>query len=294
MGGAEPQPEGVQVFAESDKMVETPGLQAVVIAPPTDLQITHTVAAMEREIHVLCEKPITTDVPKLQSLIKASKAPTAKLMVGFVRRFDKIYADARRKVESGLIGKPLIVRSQGTEKLDKTGFFINYARVSGGIFLDAVIHDIDLTLSFFGDSVHPKSCYVTGIIAHHEEMKDFGDVENAIGVVEFQEGRIAYYYHSRTTMHGFDNCTEIVGSDGKGMEGIVQEAFPSWIDQYQEAFVTEMNIFTDAILEGKELPMKLEAALTGLKIAGALQESLVFGKKTEFDKNGERTIRSAL
>ncbi|KAL4960045.1 uncharacterized protein BDV14DRAFT_193266 [Aspergillus stella-maris] len=303
------QPEGVQVFAEFEKMIETPELQAVVIASPTDLHITHTVAAMERGIHVLCEKPITTDVLKLQSLIKASKISTAKLMVGFVRRFDRNYADARRKVNSGLIGKPLIVRSQGTEKLDKTGFFINYARVSGGIFLDTVIHDIDLTLSFFGDSVQPKSCYATGIIAHHEEMKDFGDVDNAIGVVEFQDGRIAYYYHSRTTMHGYDNCTEVVGSDGKiginliptvnkvqvsGVDGIVQEAFPSWIDQYQEAFVTEMDIFTEAILEGKELPMKLEAALTGLKIAEALQESLVSGKKIEFDKNGERRIRSAL
>ncbi|KAL4794394.1 hypothetical protein BDV19DRAFT_379515 [Aspergillus venezuelensis] len=287
-------PEGVQVFAEFDKMIESPGLQAVVIASPTDLHITHTVAAMERGIHVLCEKPITTDVLELQSLIKASKASTAKLMVGFVRRFDKNYADARRKAP---------------RRLDKTGFFIKYARVSGGIFLDTVIHDIDLTLSFFGDSVQPKSCYAAGIIAHHEEMKDFGNVDNAIGVVEFQDGRIAYYYHSRTTMHGYDNFTEIVGSDGKiginliptvnkvqvsGVDGIVQEDFSSWIDQYQEAFVTEMDIFTDAILEGNKLPMKLEAALTGLKIAEALQESLVSGKKIEFDKYWERRIRSAL
>ncbi|KAL4927541.1 uncharacterized protein BDV17DRAFT_299160 [Aspergillus undulatus] len=287
--------EGVKVFTDFEEMVYTPGLQAVVIASPTNLHITHTVAAMERGIHVLCEKPITTDV--------------AVLMVGFVRRFAKNYTDARRKIESGLIGKPLIVRSQGTEKLDKSGVFRNYARVSGGIFLDTVIHDIDLTLSFFGDAVQPKSCYATGLVAYQEEMKEFGDVDNAVGVVEFQDSRIAYYYHSRTTMHGYDNCTEIVGSEGKiginlvptlnkvrvsGVGGIVQEAFPSWIDQYQEAFVTEMDVFTEVILEGRELPMRLEAALTGLKIAEALQESLVSGKKIEFDANGERRLRPLL
>ena len=224
-------------------------------------------------------------------------------MVAFVRRFEQNYADARRKIKAGIIGKPIVIRSQGTEKLDKSGYFVDYARVSGGIFLDTVIHDIDLTLSFFGDDMVPKSCYARGLISHHHEMAEFNDVDNSVGVVEFWDGRIAHYYHSRTTMHGYDNCTEIVGTDGKnginliptlnkvqvsGRNGIVTEAFPSWMDQYQEAFVAEMDAFTAAILDGTELSLKLEAALTGLRIAQALQGSVVSGEKIEFNENGER------
>lgn len=224
-------------------------------------------------------------------------------MVAFVRRFEKNYSDARQKIKAGVIGKPLVVRSQGTEKLDKSGYFIEYARVSGGIFLDTVIHDIDLTLSFFGDDAVPKSCYATGLISHHHEMTEFNDVDNSVGVVEFWDGRIAHYYHSRTTSHGYDNCTEIVGTDGKiginliptlnkvqvsGQNGIVCQAFPSWMDQYQDAFVAEMDAFTEAILDEKELPLSLEAALTGLKIAQALQDSVMSGKKIEFNESGER------
>ncbi|OJJ33827.1 hypothetical protein ASPWEDRAFT_113017 [Aspergillus wentii DTO 134E9] len=298
------QPEGVQVFADFDEMIATPGLQAVVIASSTHLHVMHTLAAMERGLHVLCEKPISTDAKVLESLIERTKTtPTTRLMVAFVRRFEKNYTDARSKIASGVIGQPLVIRSQGTEKLDKTGYFIDYARVSGGIFLDTVIHDIDLTLSFFGDDMVPKSCYATGLISHHHEMAEFHDVDNAVGVVEFWDGRIAHYYHSRTTLHGYDNCTEIVGTEGKiginliptvnkvqvsGANGIVCEAFPSWMDQYQEAFVAEMDAFAEAILDGKELPLKLEAALTGLKIARALQDSVVSGKKIEFHENGER------
>lgn len=60
-------PEGVQVFTDMEQMIQTPGLQAVVIASSTNLHIMHTRAAMERGIHVLCEKPITTDVAEVCS-----------------------------------------------------------------------------------------------------------------------------------------------------------------------------------------------------------------------------------
>ncbi len=226
-------------------------------------------------------------------------------MVGFVRRFDENYQDALRKIKEGAIGEPIIVRSHGAEKLDKSGYFIGYARQSGGIFLDTVIHDIDLTLSILGDDIKPKALWSTGIIAHHHEMKEFRDVDNAVAVVEFWGGRIAHYYHSRTTSNGYDNSTDIIGMTGKisinsvphrnkvqvsNATGIIQEVTPSWIDRYREAFVTELNQFTDAILDKTELPMTLSAALTGLKIAVALQKSLETGRKIEFDENGEELL----
>lgn len=57
----QPKPEGVQVFADFEEIICTPGLQAVVIASSTNLHVMHTLAAMDRGLHVLCEKPVTTD-----------------------------------------------------------------------------------------------------------------------------------------------------------------------------------------------------------------------------------------
>jgi myo-inositol 2-dehydrogenase/D-chiro-inositol 1-dehydrogenase len=234
---------------------------------------------------------------------KVEAHPNTMVMVGFVRRFDENYRAALTKIRNGVIGSPIIVRSQGAEKLDKSGYFIEYARHSGGIFVDSVVHDIDLTLSFLGEDVQPKSLWATGLITHHHEMKDFQDADNAVGVVSFWDGRIAHYYHSRTTAHGYDNCTEIIGTEGKisinlvpnhnrlqvsNTAGIQQDATPSWIHRYEDAFVTELEQFTYAIREKKELPLKLSSAYTGLKIALALQESLVTGKKIDFDEHGER------
>lgn len=47
------------------------------------------------------------------------------------------------------------------------------------------------------------------------------DVDNAIGVVEFWGGKVAYFYCSRTQAHGHDVCTEITGTDGKIMVNVV-------------------------------------------------------------------------
>ncbi|OGM49568.1 hypothetical protein ABOM_001735 [Aspergillus bombycis] len=298
------QPEAVTIFTDYHQMIRTTGLQAVVIASPTALHIEHTLAAIEHGVHVLCEKPVTTDLSLLRELIEvAERSPSTKVMVGFVRRFDEQYEAALQKIREGAIGDPIVVRSQGAEKLDKSGFFIEYARQSGGIFVDTVVHDIDLTLSFLGEDIKPRALWATGLIAHHHELKDCQDADNAVGVVEFWGGKIAYYYHSRTTAHGYDNCTEIIGTEGKvsinlvphnnrvqisNCSGIVQDATPGWIDRYREAFVTELSRFSDAILDDKALPMRLKAAYSGLQIALALQESLRTGRKIEFDENGIR------
>lgn len=249
--------------------------------------------------------PLTL-VLQLRRLVETvEKNPSTKVMVGFVRRFDEEYRSALQKIQEGAIGDPIIVRSQGAEKLDKSGFFVEYARQSGGIFVDTVVHDIDLTLSFLGEDIKPKALWAAGLIAHHHELSEVQDVDNAVGVVEFWGGKIAHYYHSRTTAHGYDNCTEIVGTKGKvsvnlvphsnriqvsNSSGIVQDATPGWIDRYREAFVVELDQFTDSILENKELPLRLTSACTGLEIALCLQESLRTGRKIEFDANGKRKL----
>lgn len=229
--------------------------------------------------------------------------PDTKFMVGFTRRFDDSYKDARQKIKAGQIGDPVVFRSHGIEDFDDSGFFINYARVSGGIFLDTTIHDIDLSMSFFGDDVQPKKIWATGVVAKYHEMKEFNDADNAVGVVEFWGRRIAHFYHSRTGSSGYDNTTDIFGTEGKitingnarrnrveitGAHGVRNETHAGWIDRYEDAFINEVNDFTAAILDKGELPMKVSSAVTSLKIALALQESLVSGSPIHFDQHGNR------
>ncbi|KAL8813338.1 MAG: hypothetical protein Q9223_007063, partial [Gallowayella weberi] len=136
-------------------------------------------------------------------------------MCGFSRRFDASYRDAHSKATSGLIGTPSIFRSQTCDMLDPSGFFVAYAQHSGGIFVDCSIHDIDLALWFLGPNSRVKSVVASGITAVEPALRQWGDCDNAVGIVEFFNGKIAYFFASRMMAAGQEDSTEIIGTRGK-------------------------------------------------------------------------------
>lgn len=233
----------------------------------------------------------------------ANANPKVKVMAGFSRRFDASYRDASEKIfQKQAIGSPFMVRSNTCDLKDESGFFVRYARLNGGVFVDCCIHDIDLSLWFLGDPV-PKSCWAVGSLQHHPELEELNDVDNAVGVVEFWGGKIAYFYCSRTQAHGHDVCTEITGKDGKLMVnvvprqnnvilaskiGMLHEVQPEYWQRFEDAFACEANEFVDCILNDKEVPVKVETGIAVMKIGQALQQSLLTGEVVRFDEAGKR------
>jgi len=196
--------------------------------------------------------------------------------------------------------------------LDPSGFFVAYAEFSGGIFVDCSIHDIDLALWFFGQDSLVKSVVASGITAVQPELRKHNDRDNAVGIVEFYGGKIAYFYCSRMMAAGQDDATEIIGTAGKitvnanpssnlvglyegGANAGIRREIPSdYYGRFEQAFVVEANEFTEAVLDNKKLPMKLTGAVQAVAIGCALQESLVSGKKIFFDETGRRVEKAVL
>jgi myo-inositol 2-dehydrogenase/D-chiro-inositol 1-dehydrogenase len=84
------------------------------------------------------------------------------VLCGFSRRFDASYRD--------------------------DDYFVRYARFSGGIFVDATVHDVDLALWYLGPDSVVKSVTAVGVTARLAGLEAYGDVENGVGVVEFWGG----------------------------------------------------------------------------------------------------------
>ncbi|KAJ5804996.1 hypothetical protein N7474_010883 [Penicillium riverlandense] len=298
-------PFGVKLYQNYDDMLKQEGLEAVVIASATSVHAEQAIKGMEAEKHVLCEKPLSTSVEISQSVIDAAvKKPHLKVMCGFSRRFDASYRDAEQKMKAGSIGVPSVLRSQTCDKLDPSGFFVAYAQFSGGIFVDCSIHDIDLTLWFFGAESKVKSVSAVGNTAVEPDLRKHNDRDNAVGLVEFHDGRIAYFYASRMMAAGQEDTTEIIGTRGKltvnsqpainhvhiyDETGVRREIPQHYYDRFEYAFVTEANEFTAACLDNTPLPLDLESAVKAVRIGAALQESLITGKKIFFDLQGNRT-----
>ncbi|KAJ9649439.1 hypothetical protein H2201_004976 [Coniosporium apollinis] len=304
------EPSGCTIYTDYDEMLKHPGLEAVVVATATTVHAEQAIKAIKADLHVLCEKPLSTSVEMSQAVVDAAKAkPHLKVLCGFSRRFDASYREAWERMDSGSIGRPAIFRSQTCDKLDPSGFFVDYAQYSGGIFVDCNIHDIDLALWYFGQDSVVKSVMAVGITAVQPELRKHKDVDNGVGVVEFWGGKIAYFYSSRMMAAGQHDMTEIIGTEGKlsvnanpmgslvemsEASGIRREIPPHYYGRFREAFVTEANEFTAACLDDTKLPFKLSGAVQAVKIGCALQESLNSGRKIYFDETGRRVEKAGL
>ncbi|KAJ5934590.1 hypothetical protein N7466_004137 [Penicillium verhagenii] len=300
---------GVRTYLDYEEMLsQEKSLQAVVVASATTVHAEQAIKAIERGLHVLCEKPISTSPEISQSVVDAYKSsiqkfPNQKVICGFSRRFDASYRDAHRRMASGDIGTPSVFRSQTCDKLDPSGFFVAYAEFSGGIFVDCSIHDIDLALWFFGEESKVKSVTAIGITAVQPDLRKHNDRDNALGIIEFYGGKIAQLYCSRMMAAGQEDCTEVYGTNGKiaintqpqlnlvnlyESTGIRREIPSDYYGRFREAFITEANEFTASCLDNTVPPLRLDSAVRAVTIGCALQESLISGKKIEFEENGQR------
>ncbi|EAT84937.1 hypothetical protein HBI56_077550 [Parastagonospora nodorum] len=302
------EPWGVKIYSDYDEMLKHEGLEAVCVAVVTTAHAEQSIKAIEAGLHVLCEKPLSTKLDVCQQLLDvAASHPKQKVMCGFSRRFDASYLSAYAQTVNGSIGRPTILRSQTCDKYDPSGFFVEYAQFSGGIFVDCNIHDVDLALWFFSaeSKILPKvkSVIAFGVTAVEPDLAKHGDVDNGVGVVEFYDGQIAYFYSSRMNPPGQHDTTEIIGTKGKlsvnanpttGLleshlsTGIHRDIPQNYYERFEHAFVEEARQFTDAVLENKEVPVDLTSSMEAVKIGVALQDSLKSGRKIAFGRDGKR------
>jgi len=198
-----------------DALLAHDSLDAVFLATPTSLHAKHIIQALRSGKHEFCEKPLSLELEDCRRVTaEAALHPNLKVMIGFVRRFDASYQDAYKRIQSGSIGRPFMVYSQTCDQYDADGFFVKFAPTSGGIFLDCSVHDIDLARWLLGS---PKAVrvFAGGTIAIHQELQACGDVDNGVAICEFDNGRIATLYASRTMPHGHETVTEITGITGR-------------------------------------------------------------------------------
>ncbi len=286
-------------YADYAALLAHPGLDAVFLVTPTSLHAEQIILALQAGKHVFCEKPLSLDVADCERVeAEAAKHPELKVMIGFVRRFDASYRDAAAKLKAGLVGKPYMVRSQTCDQNDPSGFFVRFAATSGGIFLDCSVHDIDLVRWLLGNPV-AKRVYASGTIAIHDGLREFHDVDNGLGTVEFADGSLATFMASRTMAHGHETLTEVFGTAGRvaiganprlnrveisDSHGVRNECTPDFYARFADAFLVEAQEFVDAALGKGELSLTLHDATEATRIGLALTQALRQGAPVELGR----------
>ncbi|CAG7618192.1 Gfo/Idh/MocA family protein [Paenibacillus allorhizosphaerae] len=157
-------------YTDIDRMLEEEELDMVDIALPTYLHAEVAVKALNKGIHVLCEKPMALTSAQGEAMIRAAEQSGKKLMIAQCLRFWPEYEYLKETVESGRYGKVLgayFFRGGHPPKWTFNDWMIKES-TSGGGLLDLHIHDVDLVHWLFGKpqsvstiarSVLPESAY---------------------------------------------------------------------------------------------------------------------------------------
>ena len=202
--------------------------------------------------------------------------------IGFNRRFDPGYAELARAVRAGELGRAEMFRSQST---DPTIPPESYVAVSGGIYLDSVIHDIDSARFVMGEIDRVTAL---GRVLVAPFMERHGDVDTSILTLEFASGAIGVIQNSRRSVYGHDLRLEVHGEHGKlvseserstavwryGDRGIGGDYVRDFIERFREAYLAELQAFTKAVLEGDPPSPGPEDAIESLRVALAARKSL--------------------
>src|SRR5262245_25993181 len=121
-----------------------------------------------------------------------------------------------------------------------------------------------------------------------DKLSDFDDVDNGLAICEFEGGKLACFYASRTMAHGHDTWTEVVGTGGKltiGRDARVSEITLSdahnvrfdvvqdFYARFADAFVAEANTFVAAVRDEQAVPLTLADATEATRIGHALAQA---------------------
>ncbi len=282
----------VAVYADLDTLLAAGGLDAVVIASSTSVHADNVVQCAEAGLHILCEKPLALTLGDCDRAIAAAEQARVRLRVGHVRRFDAGHVEAKRFIEAGAIGKPLVFRAISGDVDPPPPSFANPV-VSGGLLLDAMYHDLYISRWLMADEV--ARTYAEGGALVDPAVGAVGDVDNAVVTLRFTGGAMGTLFVSRTTRYGHDLRIEVIGDEGAvqigrfrqtpvrllDRRGVHHDMPWTTPDRLGEAFVTELQAFVDCIREDTEPPVSGYDSRATVAVGIAATRSMHEGRAIE-------------
>ncbi len=276
------------VTADYKEILADKAVDAIIICSSTNTHAQICIEAAEAGKAIFCEKPIDLELSKIDAVLAAVEKAGVKMQVGFNRRFDHNFKKVKDMVAAGDIGNVEIVKITSRDPKPPSA---EYARVSGGMFLDMTIHDFDMARYLSGSEI--TEIYVNGACLVDEEIGKAGDLDTALISLKFANGAVGVIDNSRRAAYGYDQRVEVFGSKGcvsadndrptsvilSTEQGVSSEKpLYFFLERYTQSFIDEMRDFINAVVNDAPTPV---CAIDGLKpvvIALAAKESYTTGK----------------
>ncbi|MCC6564216.1 MAG: inositol 2-dehydrogenase, partial [Chloroflexi bacterium] len=265
-------------------LLADPHVDAVIVTTPTHTHREIVIAAAHAGKAIFCEKPTALTLRETDEMIAAVNSAGVLLQIGFMRRFDRAYSEAKRQIDAGVIGTPVMIRSIGRDPY-RTSLEYADPSVSGGLIVDMGIHDFDVVRWLTGDEIQRVYAETAALV--YPELTTVGDVDNAQITLKFESGGLGNIEVSRTAKYGYDIRGEVVGTEGALQIGYLQETavltltkagvrhdvVPHFPERFGPAYTAQIAAFVTCVRDGKPPAVTAQDARAALQAAIAATRS---------------------
>jgi len=197
----------VAVYGDLDRMLDTAGIDAVLVCVPSDLHLTTVKALIDAGMPTLCEKPVGVTAAEAREAAGLVAAAGLPFQVGFWRRFVPTLKDLRDRLAAGKLGDIYAVANFQWDREPPSATFRAH---SGGIFVDMGVHEFDQTRWLVQQEIGPITSLGSGVAAEPWP----GDPESAHAMAALSGGTTALVSLGRRHPLG-DMCkVEVFGTRG--------------------------------------------------------------------------------
>lgn len=212
---------GGKAYASLEEMLADPAIDAVDVCTATRSHCELTVKALEAGKHVLCEKPMAASAADARAMIAAAGKSGKKLMISHNQRFYEPHRKAKELLEAGEIGSLITFRTflgiKGPEYSSALGvnnMYFSRALSGRGVMSDVGSHRIDLMHYIVGSRYKRVLSYTPTLAKRGPDGNLIGVDDNAMSIVEMENGVVGLMVYSWTSMSGNDRMTQFFGTEG--------------------------------------------------------------------------------
>jgi myo-inositol 2-dehydrogenase/D-chiro-inositol 1-dehydrogenase len=278
--------EGIgNITKNPEELIADPEIDAILICSSTNTHADLIKKAVRAGKHIFCEKPVDLDLKTIIETMEIVEKSKVKFQIGFNRRFDHNFAKIREAVVAGAIGVPQVLKITSRDPAPPP---MDYVKVSGGLFLDMMIHDFDMARFIMGCEV--VSLSASGAVLIDENIGKAGDVDTAIVMLTFENGALGVIDNSRKAVYGYDQRVEVHGPKGccrtendtptrvvlETVDGVgTDKPFHFFLERYFEAYGSEMKHFIESVANDKPIICGVKDAIMPVVMGLAAKKSLI-------------------
>ena len=203
---------GGVAFDSLERFLDHRPMDLVAIGSPSALHAEQGIAAAERGLHVLVEKPLDITTARADALIAAADRAGVKLGVFFQDRLKPDVVKMKAMVDAGAIGRPILASGRvkwyrPPEYYGGSRWRGTFALDGGGALINQAIHTVDVLLHLWGPiaSVDARA----GTQLHSIEVED-----TVVATLQFENGALGVFEASTAIFPGYARRVELTGANG--------------------------------------------------------------------------------